>query len=590
MNEDANTLPGPSRWSAVRAYARKHIAPRWPNLLLIFLKNTVGALLAMVPPALSKYVLEAVLPSRDLGWLTIVAVCMVAAPIAGSAMIVAEVRAGRFMEYLTGQGRARLYDGLQRRPLDEPPRDGVGGLLARLLDDTDAIGTLANGNIGFLFYHVVTILVGSAVLLSLHPGLAAVVLPLWAGQAALMAALGPRIKRRAAEAARRGSRVAETVREIVSAAPFLKAAGQETKALDTLRSSLREEWSHIRRGALTDHRMRQANAALNAAILVLMYAAGGWFALHDRMTVGSLVAFVAVYNWLRPFGAQMIAMSLAAVKVLPAVDRVAEIAYPTADEGGGIVPQGPVELAADRLAYHYGDRHRPALHNVSFRAAPGSFVAVVGHRGSGKSTLADLLLGLRQPSSGIVSASGVPLPLVDPAWLHSRLLCVTQDTMLRSGTIADNVLYGSPDADPAAVREAIRLAELEEWLSRLPDGLSTRVGERGLQLSGGERQRIGIARALLRRPSVLVLDEATSALDAGTEHRLLRGLTGRLTGCTLIFITHRLAVAKQADRIIVMEDGTVAEAGTYAELLAGPTRFRRLCEHAASEFSARQSG
>ncbi|PYI52610.1 ABC transporter ATP-binding protein [Paenibacillus flagellatus] len=579
MSESLHPPPTGSR-SAAWAYARASLAPRWPNLLFILLKNVIGSLLYMLPPLLSKYVLETVLPARDWTWLALVTVCMVAAPITGSALIVVENVLGRFMLTLSGKGRTDLYDGLQRLSLDTLRRSRTGDLLTRMLDDTRTLTDLVNGHIGFTLFHVVTIAAGSALLLDLHPGLGAVVLVLWAGQAALMAVLGRRVKRRAAETARHNSLVAETVREIVSAAAYLKSAGQEAKALGAVRECLRQEWSHTRRGALTDHRVNVANAALNAGFLVLMYAAGGWFVLHGGMTVGSLVAFVAVYNWLRPFGIQLVNMAMTAIKSLPAVDRVAEIAHPVALKDAGAIPEGPFTLEADRLSFRYDGRDRPALRDVSFVLPPGSVVSVVGHRGSGKSTLADLLLGLHEPDSGTVRLNGIPLAEVDSDWLRRRLLCITQDVMLRSGTIWDNVTYGSEGADPESVREAVRLAELEEWIARLPDGWFTRVGEQGLQLSGGERQRISIARALLRRPSVLILDEATSALDMGTEHRLLRNLTGRLKGCTLLFITHRLSIAKRSDRILVMREGAIAESGTYRELIEGPTLFRRLCEHA----------
>lgn len=576
----AGTLPLAGR-SAAAAYVRKHLGPHWPNLTLIFLKNVIGSLLYMVPPLMSKYVLESVLPARDWSWLAIVAICMVAAPIAGSAMIVAEVYFGRFMTRLVGQGRTRLYDGVLRRPLGELERGRAGDLMTRMLDDTRSIGELANGNIGFMGFHVVTIAAGSALLLYLHAGLAAIVLALWVGQAALVTVFGGRIKRRSAEAARHGSHVAEAARELVSAAPFLKAAGQEVRALADLRDCLRLEWSHRRRVVLDEHRIHMANGVLNGIFLVLMYAVGGWLVLQGTMTVGSLVAFVAVFHWLRPFGVSLVGMMLAAAKVLPAIDRVAELADPAQPRTDRLMPEQPLALEADRLSFRHDEHGALALRDVSFRLDPGSVVTIVGHRGSGKSTLADVLLGLREPSSGIVSLGGVPLPQVDPIWLRRHLLCVTQEVMLRNGTIWDNLVYGSENADPQSVREAVRLAELEEWLARLPDGWHTRVGEQGLQLSGGERQRISIARAVLRKPSILIFDEATSALDTGCERRLLRGLTETMKDRTLLFITHRLSVAKRSDSILVMENGMIAERGTYEELTSRPTLFRSFCEQAA---------
>nr|WP_269321906.1 ATP-binding cassette domain-containing protein [Paenibacillus sp. UNC451MF] len=215
---------------------------------------------------------------------------------------------------------------------------------------------------------------------------------------------------------------------------------------------------------------------------------------------------------------------------------------------------------------------------MSFHIPAGAVVSVAGHRGSGKSTLADLLLGLADPTSGTLRIGGILLNELDPSWLRRHVLCVTQDAMLRSGTVLDNIVYGSEDADFARINEAVKQAELEEWLSTLPDGLNTRVGEQGFSLSGGERQRITIARALLRKPSILILDEATSALDLGTEQRLLNHLINNLKGSTLIFITHRLSVTKLSNHIMVLQDGTIVETGSMNELLKQHGAFWRLSQ------------
>ncbi|WP_409343024.1 ABC transporter ATP-binding protein [Paenibacillus sp. MBLB4367] len=569
------SVPSPSgNRAAVAAYARKHLWPRRLNLVLILMKNVIGSLLYMVPPFLSKYVLESVLPQRNWHLLAIVSVCMVLAPITGSMMIVLENVWGRFMIRLAGRGRAELFDGLQRRPLESLRDRRTGDLLTRILDDTRSIADMVNGHIGFMLFHVVTIAAGSALLLALQPLLAAAVLAIWVGQALLMTTLGRHVKRRAADTARHNSLVSETVRELVSGAAFIKAAGQESQALRNVKECLRQEWDHTRRAVATDHRVRMLNGALNACALVLMYAAGGWFVLGGKMTVGSLVAFVAIYTWLRPFGVSLIEMALAAVKIIPSIERVSDIAFPPAAANSGVMPEGPVALAVSRLSFRYDNG--AALDNISFCAAPGSVLSIVGHRGSGKSTLADLLLGLREPVSGDIRLNGIPLPQLDTGWFRHHVLCVTQDVMLRSGTILDNIVYGSETADREAVRDAVRIAELEEWISSLPDGWSTLVGEQALQLSGGERQRISIARALLRKPAILLMDEATSSLDQGTERRLLDRLLRELKGTTFIFITHRLEIAQRSDEILVLHEGGVAERGTHDALMAKQSMYREL--------------
>lgn len=545
----------------IMAYVKTHIVPYRLNLFLIVMKNIVGSLLHMLPPFMSKYVLESVLPRQNMSLLVIVAICMVVAPITGSMMIILENMWGRFMLRLAGQGRAGLYDGIQHRPLDWHRHNRIGDLTTRLLNDTGFIANMANGQIGFMLFHVVTITVGSTVLLMLHPALAAVVLLFWAGQALLMSSLGKHVKQKAADMARHNSIVAETVREIVSGASFIKAAGQEAKALDSVNDCLRREWDHTRLSFVVDYRVRLIHAALNAISLVFMYTAGGWFVLHETMTVGSLVAFVAVYNWLRPFGVSFIGMVLSVMKLMPSVDRVAEIAFsPPVRSDVGRTPEGPVAVEVSDLSFRYDGR--TVLDNIHLRLPPGSVVSLVGHRGSGKSTLADLLLGFHEPAAGTISLNGIPLKDVDPVWLRRHMLCVTQDVTLRSGTIRDNIIFGADDADPEALQEAIRIAELEDWISRLPDGLDTRVGEQALQISSGERQRISIARALLRNPQILIFDEATSALDQGTERRLLDRLLHERKGTTFLFIMHRLEVAHRSDYILVLNEGRLTDNGT----------------------------
>ncbi|QHT61464.1 ABC transporter ATP-binding protein [Paenibacillus lycopersici] len=564
----------PDNRKVVIRYARKHLLPHAWNFFFILLKNVVGALLYMVPPFLSKYVLETVLPERHWPLLIVIAICMVAAPITGSMMIVWENIAGRFMLRLGGTGRAELYNGLQHRPMEWLLRSRVGDLLTRLLDDTQFITSMANGHLGFTLFHIVTIVAGAFILLALQPPLGAIVLLFWAVQAVLLSRLGRQVKRKAADAARRHSDVAETVRELISGAAFIKAAGREADALKDIRACLHEEWNHTRSGMTAENRVHVLHAALNAFALVTMYVAGGWFVLRGAITVGTLVAFIAVYNWLRPFGASMIERSIESMKLPQAVDRLAGIAFPSPPAKNGLVPPGPLTLETDEVTFHYEERS--VIDRISFNVRPGMTLAIVGYRGAGKSTLADLLLGLKPPASGHVRINGIALDEIDPAWLRSSVVCITQDVMLRSGTILDNIAYGFEAATPDAIMEAAAMADLDEWIARLPDGLHTQVGEQALQLSGGERQRISIARALLRKPAILVMDEATSALDHRTESRIMKRIRDHSNGMSIVFITHCLRLAQLSDDIIVLDDGRLKERGTHAELSARPGIYQSL--------------
>ncbi|MGD9602019.1 MAG: ABC transporter ATP-binding protein/permease [Gammaproteobacteria bacterium] len=213
------------------------------------------------------------------------------------------------------------------------------------------------------------------------------------------------------------------------------------------------------------------------------------------------------------------------------------------------------------------DARRSILHGVSFEIAPGGTVAVVGHSGSGKSTLARLLYRFYDVDDGRITIDGQDVRALTQASLRGAIGIVPQDTVLFNDTILYNIAYGRPGATHAEVEDAARAAHIHDFITRLPDGYQTEVGERGLKLSGGEKQRVAIARALLKNPAILIFDEATSALDSRSEKAIQAELDRIQVGRTTLVIAHRLSTIMDADRILVMEAGRVIEAGTHAELI-----------------------
>jgi ATP-binding cassette, subfamily B, bacterial len=274
--------------------------------------------------------------------------------------------------------------------------------------------------------------------------------------------------------------------------------------------------------------------------------------------------------------------SLASARV--SLKRVGEILDAPIDvvEPADAVPLHSVrgQVTLDQVTYAFG-RGGPVLDGVSLDIAPGEHVALVGRSGEGKSTIADLLVRQLDPQQGHVLIDGIDLRTARLADIRRHMLVVDQDPFVFNATLAENIRYARPDADDAAVRAAAESAGLTGLLERLPLGLETSAGERGRALSAGERQRLSLARAFLADPAVLILDEATGALDPATEAQVAAGYEAVMAGRTTIIITHRLDLARRADRVLVLERGRIVEQGTAATLLGLGQSFASLFSSSA---------
>ena len=232
--------------------------------------------------------------------------------------------------------------------------------------------------------------------------------------------------------------------------------------------------------------------------------------------------------------------------------------------------RGDVEFQDVRFSY---EQDKPVLHGISFRSKPGTVTALVGSSGSGKSTIISLVCGFHKPDSGRVLVDGIDLATVKLNSYRSQLGVVLQESFLFDGTIRENVMFSYPDATEEQFNEACRIARVDEFADRFPEGYDTIVGERGVKLSGGQRQRLSIARAILADPRILILDEATSSLDSESEQMIQHGLSYLMQGRTTFVIAHRLSTIRRADQILVVEAGLIVERGTHDSLYALGGRY-----------------
>ncbi|MCL4521507.1 MAG: ABC transporter ATP-binding protein/permease [Firmicutes bacterium] len=574
---------------------RKTMKRVWLGLLRPYRKNlligtglvAIGVIIGLVPPLLLRRLIDQAIPQGNLTEVVILALGMLLFPVAGSFASIGQnyvntVIAQRVMADL----RHQLYSHGQRLGLDFFTWSRAGEIHSRFINDIGALQQVLNGTFTGIIASVFTITFTFATMLVIDWKLAlicAVALPSFAFP---VLHFGRRRYQATQETQQELSRMTILLEETLtlSGSIVVKSFGTqqyENERFKAANESVRRAQIHQ---TLVGQWLSVVVQALSTLGPALLYGYGGYLAVTHQIKVGTIVAFAAYLGQLYSPASNLAGINTTVLGGLALFDRIFQfldvpVAVPLPDPGldiPALVPGQPV-IRFEGVEFAYNDNAH-VLHGVDFSVQSGHLVALVGPSGAGKTTILSLMARFYDPTEGRVYLHGEDLRHLNNDAFRKLTGLVTQELFLFHASLYDNITYGTPAIEAAAVDRAVQAAQLAELVDRLPEGMDTVVGERGYRLSGGEKQRVAIARAILHNPEILLLDEATSSLDSHSEHLIQDALGHLFQGRTVVAIAHRLSTILAADQILVVDQGRVVARGRHQELLAEGGLYRVLYE------------
>lgn len=496
--------------------------------------------------------------------------------------------------------RQRFFEHLLRLDSAFYGSTRTGDLMSRATNDTSAVRMAAGPAVMYLVNTIVMTAFTLALMFRISPRLTLVALIPFTLLPPVALGFGRVIHRRFERIQDHLGDLSTLVQENLAGARIVRAYAQENvqeQEFEVLNSGYLEKNMALARVSA----LFQPLLGLLAGIgMVIVLWTGGTQAMRGEISLGDFVAFgfyLTMLTWPMISLGWVINLFQRGAASMGRLQEILGVEPTVADPPAPTPRATPIrgEIEFRDVHFRYPGSDRDVLRGISFRIPAGSTVALVGPTGSGKSTIIRLIQRLYDPTSGSVLIDGTPLPDLTLAAIRDAIGVVPQDAFVFSGTIAENLAFGlaSPDGREAEdrIREAARIARLDQTIATFPDGYETRLGERGINLSGGQRQRATLARALARNPRILILDDALSAVDTQTETEILHGLRQVLRDRTALIVSHRVSAVMDADRILVIDDGRIAEEGTHAELIERDGLYARLLRRQLlSEELARGAG
>ncbi len=481
--------------------------------------------------------------------------------------------------------RSELYAHIQRLPLTWFDNRSTGDIMTRLVEDVTSVERVLIDGIEQGTVAILQILIVSCVMLAYSPSLtAAVLLPIpFLGAGALAYTLTARSRYRKQRKA--VSALNSLLHDNIAGVRQIKTYTSETRE----HARFDEASNGVRKATLTVMKAwalyQPGMEFISSCGLILVAGFGTSQVLTGKMDTGALVAFFVLTRYLYEPVGRLHQLNQIFQSGRAAGDRVFEImdSEKEADEGAS-KPTSRVNghVVYRDVSFSY-DPKMPVLHDVNLEAKSGEMIALVGPTGAGKSTIVNLLVRFYEFTSGEITIDGTPLRDIPKSHLRHSIAVVTQESFMFNGTTAENLRIGKPDATEEQIWEVLRAANAADFIKRLPEGLHSPLGERGVKLSVGEKQRLSIARALLKNPPILILDEATASVDTATERLIQEALDRLMENRTSFVIAHRLSTVRHADQILVLERGCITERGRHTDLLARGGLYAELCKSSLIE-------
>ncbi len=586
IKTQAQVLRSTGMFKRLLAYHKRY----WPLVIFVIGLGILGAFLFTLEPLFTAQIIDLVEGSLqgkiqfNPGQLQLLIISIVVVIVSfGILNFINTYVQGYLAQMVTRDLRSDYYSKLQRKSFKFFDASAVGDLVSRATMDMQAVEAFVRTWLGTVTNAIFVLVIAFAIMYSVSPIMSLIALapmPLvFYFQAQLWIKTMPMFRKMMLILGRLGAYIQQNIIGMKVVRIF-----QREDELDEGFKQVEKEFveTAIAAGKIQSYYMPTASAIVTLGIVAVYIYGGNLIAAPAAiLTIGDLTLF-ARYMMRMSFPLRDLSMlsgnwinAAAGLERIYQIMDIPEDADTTVGNGPRLASEGEVEF--NNVTFGY-TKERPVLKNISFKVKPGEKIAILGATGSGKTSLVYLIPRFYDPDSGVISIDGVDVRDYRLSELRRQVGLVLQDVFIFTGTLKDNIAFGSPNATPREIESAARLARIHDFIATLPDGYDTIVGERGITLSGGQRQRITIARALLASPKILILDDALSFVDAKTEHEIQLAIEEAMKGKTAFIIAQRLSTIKNADRIMVMDDGKIVEFGTHRDLMAKDTVYKRIYE------------